>query len=260
MRVIILVNDDGIEAPGLRALYHALRSACKMPVLAVAPQVERSGVGHAITLQKGLRITPVWDASDDFFGFAVNGTPVDCCKLAIKVIAPERPRLVIAGINDGPNVGRSLFYSGTVGAAMEAAVEGYCAMAVSMDRSDQPAWKAAAELAVRIAKRALRQGKLLQGQVLNLNIPTHGPEHWRPMRLVPHGLSGFEERYAPQAQKDGSVRWVLDGTRIELEHEGETDAHALRAGHSTLSVLCPDYNCQEQRIHTAMAALPELGQ
>ncbi|TVR11253.1 MAG: 5'/3'-nucleotidase SurE, partial [Planctomycetota bacterium] len=252
------VNDDGIEAPGLRALYHALRKGCNMPVLAVAPHVERSGQGHAITLQKGLRITPVWDSQDDFFGFAINGTPVDCCKLALKVIAPEQPRMVISGINDGPNVGRSLFYSGTVGAALEAAVEGYCALAISLDRSEHPAWQAAADLGVRLAKRCMRHASLLRGHVLNVNIPVQDPSLWGPVRVLPHGLSGFEERYAPQAEKDGSVRWILDGERIELDHEGETDAHALRAGHPTMSILQPDFNSHTQGLVETLAKLPEL--
>ena len=99
---------------------------------------------------------------DDFFGFSVDGTPTDCLKLALKVLAQEDPKFVISGINDGPNVGRSLFYSGTVGAAMEAAVEGHCALAVSLDRGPESDWQAAADFACSIAD-SLRGKTSLRG-------------------------------------------------------------------------------------------------
>ena len=239
--VILLINDDGIEAPGLRAMYRALRQVPRSKVLAVAPSKQRSGMGHAITINRGISVSHVHDAEDDFFGFAVEGTPTDCCKLGLKVLAQESPHMVISGINDGPNVGRSLFYSGTVGAALEAAVEGYFALAVSLDRGPDSDWQAAAELTVTIAN-ALRGDANLIGVVANLNLPAIPASEWKELRLLDHGLSGFSEDYSMQQHGDGSTTWHLQGQRIELENEGETDAHALRAGHPTITLLRPSLN------------------
>lgn len=240
--MILLVNDDGIHAPGLRSLHRALRAALGMPVLAVAPVTHQSGQSHAITLDRGLSISP--HLEDGFFGFAVDGTPTDCVKLGIKVLCPAPPTLVIAGINDGPNVGRSLFYSGTVGVAMEAAVEGCAGLAISRDRAEDDlgtldqaaAW--AARLAAGLVKR-----RDLQRRVLNLNLPAGPVSGWKELRVVPHGLSGFEESYRP-LRTGNRLTWQLAGQRVELAEEGETDAHALKAGHPTLTMLAPDLNCR----------------
>jgi 5'-nucleotidase len=245
--VILLINDDGIEALGLRTLYHQLRRDLKQAVLAVAPSNERSGMGHAITLNRSLHLRQHYDARDDFFGFAVDGTPTDCCKLGLKVLAWEKPRLVISGINDGPNVGRSLFYSGTVGAALEAAVEGHRALAVSLDRGDQADWQAASALTVCIAEGLLSDPSL-RGTVANLNVPALPRSEWGGLRIVRHGLSGFREDYSRHQDSDTVTSWRLHGQRIELSREGETDAHALRAGHPTLTLLQPDLNGAHKRL------------
>ena len=242
--MILLVNDDGIDAPGFRSLYRALRSGLNDKVLAVAPSKQRSGMGHAITINRGLQVQNVHDIGDDFFGFSVDGTPTDCLKVGLKVLAQEEPQLVISGINDGPNVGRSLFYSGTVGAAMEAAVEGHCALAVSMDRGPQSDWQAAAECSCHIAN-SLRNNLDLRGLVVNLNLPALPASEWKELKSLPHGLSGFSEHYVMRERGDGSHSWHLHGERIELEHEGETDAHALRIGHPTITLLKPSYNSDD---------------
>lgn len=240
--MIVLVNDDGIDAAGMKPLYRALREQLKQPVLAVAPTVQRSGHGHAITLDRGLAIQHQCD--EHFFGFAVDGTPTDCLKIALKVIAPMPVKLVVSGINDGPNVGRSLFYSGTVGAAMEAAVEGYAAIAVSLDRSEKSDWQAAAEWAAQLAHSCYGK-RDLRGKVVNANIPAMPRASWKETKIVPHGLSGFEEQYVPRQRRGNELVWHLSGKRIELENEGETDAHALRAGHPTITMLAPDHNVHE---------------
>jgi len=236
--MILLLNDDGIHAPGLRSLYHHLRAVCKTPVLAVAPAIQHSGQAHAITLDRGLTVSH--HLEEGFFGFSIDGTPVDCLKLALKVLCPQAPRLVISGINDGPNIGRSLFYSGTVAAAMEGAIEGQVAIAVSRDRSDA-SWEHAAAFAAELAAVCLDRREL-RGLVLNCNIPARPRAEWGELRLVRHGRSGFEERYRPSRARSGLLTWRLHGERVELDDEGETDAHALAAGHPTLTVLQPNYN------------------
>ncbi|MFW5882587.1 MAG: 5'/3'-nucleotidase SurE [Planctomycetota bacterium] len=241
--MILLINDDGIKAPGLRLLYQALRQHTRHPVLAVAPAAQHSGQAHAITLERGLNVDPVLES--DFFGFSVDGTPVDCLKVALKVLCHTRPRLVVSGINAGPNVGRSLFYSGTVAAALEAAVEGQAALAVSQDVGETDL-AAAADYAARFAHRCIGRRELV-GSVLNLNLPAVGAETWGELRLVPHGMSGFDETYVP-VRVGQRIALQLHGERVELEHEGETDAHALAAHHPTLSLLEPDFNAADMRL------------
>jgi 5'-nucleotidase len=236
--MILLINDDGIAAPGLRALYRALRRHCKVPVLAVAPTSERSGQSHAITLDRGLSVVHRHD--DGFFGFAVDGTPTDCVKLALNVLCHHDPELVVSGINDGPNVGRSLFYSGTVAAALEAAVLGFPAIAVSRDKGGE-GFEDAAEFAAGWAKRVL--GKTaFRGQVLNLNLPAGPASTWKPPVIADHGHSGFRESYQPVRDAKERLTWRLHGEWVAKPDGEPSDATLLSASHPVLTALAPDLN------------------
>ncbi len=248
--MILLINDDGIAAPGLRALYRALRRHCRQPVLAVAPTSQRSGQAHAITLDRGLAVAPRHE--DGFFGFAVDGTPTDCVKLALSVLCHEEPELVVSGINDGPNVGRSLFYSGTVGAALEAAVLGFPALAVSRGKGGE-GFEDAAEFAAGWAKRML--GKTaFRGQVLNLNLPASPASTWREQRVIDHGHSGFRETYQPARDNKERITWRLHGEWVG-EHAGDAcDASLLSAGHPVLTVLAPFLNASRHALEKLIRA------
>jgi 5'-nucleotidase len=234
--VILLVNDDGIDAPGLRTLFHALRSATRLPVLAVAPLSERSGQSQAITLRQALTVGERLDG--DFYGLPVDGTPADCVKLALDRLLPAPPRLVVSGINDGPNVGRSIFYSGTCGAANEAAIAGHTALAVSRMRGPG-GFADAAACAAGIAARLL-DAPGLAGRVVNLNLPAGPASAWRPLRRVRHGLGGFHERYA--SGPTGAYDLVGDWVTEPADGPEADDAALLSAGHPVVSVLRPDLN------------------
>ncbi len=240
--MILLINDDGIDAPGMRSMYRALRARCAQPVLAVAPTQERSGQSHAITLNRGLVVTARRDA--DFFGFAIDGTPADCVKLALTTLCHERPELVVSGVNDGPNVGRSIFYSGTVGAALEAAVEGFAAMAVSRDRGDG-SFTDAAEFAAGWAARVAGRSDF-RGQVLNINVPSTPSSRWLEPKLAAHGHSGFMESYKPTRDGKDRVAWRLHGEWVAKAGSDEFDACTLSAGHPVLSMLQPNFNAPEK--------------
>ncbi|MBA3939182.1 MAG: 5'/3'-nucleotidase SurE [Planctomycetes bacterium] len=248
--MILLVNDDGIAAPGLRALYRALRRVTGIPVLAVAPLAERSGQGHAITLDRGLAVAHRLE--EGFFGFSVDGTPVDCAKLALVALCPEPPDLVVSGINDGPNVGRSLFYSGTVGAAMEAAVLGLPALAVSRAKGGE-SFDDAAEFAAQWAKRLLGKADL-RGQVVNLNVPAGPLGTWKEARVTHHGQAGFTETYQPQRDAKDRVVWRLHGEWTATDG-GACDAHTLHAGHPVVTVLSPDLNGTHQGLERLVRKL-----
>jgi 5'-nucleotidase len=240
--MILLVNDDGIDAPGLRALYAALRKRVGRPVLAVAPLHERSGQAHAITLDRGLAVVARHEPG--FFGFTVDGTPTDCLKLALTTLMPEPPELVVSGVNDGPNVGRSIFYSGTLGAAIEAAVEGHAALAVSRVRGEG-GFADAAECAAGWAARMLGRGDFRR-QVVNLNLPATPMAQWRETRIAAHGHAGFHETYRPQRDAKDRVVWKLHGRWTAKAGADHSDASLLTAGHPVLTLLRPDLNAPER--------------
>jgi 5'-nucleotidase len=164
---ILLTNDDGIYAQGLWALYSCF--AEKHQVTVVAPDRERSAVGHAITLHQPLRATRV-TLNGHCHGYAVNGTPADCIKLGILEILPMRPDLVVAGINPGANVGANLNYSGTVSAAKEAALYGTSGLAVSIEGPKTDYLEEAARFVVQLGETVSSKG-LPFGTFLNVNLP-----------------------------------------------------------------------------------------
>src|SRR5512142_2356312 len=152
---ILITNDDGLLAPGLLSLKAALASLGE--VVALAPERPRSACGHAITLHKPLRVTPM-ALPDGTEGLACNGTPSDCVGLAVSGHVGPRPDLIISGINLGPNVGWDLTYSGTVAAAMEAAINGLPSFAISIDSYEVVDFAPAAEFAAHVADTVLREG------------------------------------------------------------------------------------------------------
>jgi 5'-nucleotidase len=241
--VILLVNDDGIAAAALPLLADELARRCALPVLIVAPSEQRSGFGHAITIHRPLCASA--RTVGQHLGFAVDGTPADCVKLALAVLCDDRPpRLVVSGVNHGPNVGRSLFYSGTVGAALEAAIEGVPALAVSLDETPgRPDWPQAARVAAQAAAVCLAEGAFT-GLVVNCNLPPGPQSHWREARLAEHGLAGFREGYRPVRQ-EGAIAWQLDGRRVE--HGRDEDAALLRAGHPVVTLLVPQLGLRRPR-------------
>ena len=131
---ILLTNDDGIYAPGIAALKHQIQDLGQITV--VAPDIEQSGVGHSITFSHPLRIREV-RLNNEFIGYGVNGSPADCVKLAAYEIMKKGPDVVISGLNMGANVGIHILYSGTVAAAVEAAIMGFPSIAVSFEITEQ---------------------------------------------------------------------------------------------------------------------------
>lgn len=193
---ILLTNDDGIYADGLWALYNRL---CRLhQVCVVAPDRERSAVGHAITLNQPLRAVHM--NINGHMGYAVNGTPADCVKIGILEILPSKPDIVISGINAGANVGIHINYSGTVAAAKEAALYGIKAIAVSVQGRSGLHYTDAAEFAAYLSGHILEKG-LPDGTFLNVNIPDTALEHIQGIQIsrqcVSMSRECFEKRTDP---------------------------------------------------------------
>ena len=195
---ILLTNDDGITAKPLWALYDELMRQHQVTV--VAPDRERSAIGHAITLNVPLRYREV-AANGGGQGVAVNGTPADCVKLALNELMPERPDLVIAGINPGANVGVNINYSGTVAAAKEAVLNGLPAMAISINSHQPQFLEKSARVAGDLIDRLWEDG-LPENIALNINLPDRQPKNicgiqWcrQNNRVV---IDGFQKQVDPR--------------------------------------------------------------
>ncbi|MCL4415958.1 MAG: 5'/3'-nucleotidase SurE [Actinobacteria bacterium] len=169
-KIILLTNDDGIEAKGITMLYNALVKNAGWNIWIVAPDKERSAIGHAITVFYPISVKKEF-INGIFCGYAVDGTPADCVKLAIAAIFERKPDLLISGINRGANVGRNIIYSGTVSAATEGTIYNVPSIAVSMNNLKDTDYTFAAEFTKNIASLLLGSANLPERTLLNINIP-----------------------------------------------------------------------------------------
>ena len=188
---VLITNDDGIHAPGLWALHRAF--AAHHAVTVVAPDRERSAVGHGITLNQPLRFETA-RVNGDAAGYAVSGTPADCVKLGLAELLDQPPDLVISGINPGANVGINVNYSGTVAAAKEAALAGIPALAVSIIAPGTAHLADAARFAERFARRLMAR-PLPAGTFLNVNVPDLPLAAVRGVRWSRQGSGPFAQRF-----------------------------------------------------------------
>ncbi|MBR9980336.1 MAG: 5'/3'-nucleotidase SurE [Desulfatitalea sp.] len=220
--LILLTNDDGIHAPGLWAMYQRLNAHHQ--VVVVAPERERSAVGHGITLHKPLRAYQVV-LGDGRQGWSVNGTPADCVKLAMVELLDQPPDLVVSGINPGANVGVNLNYSGTVAAAKEAALYGVPALAVSLQSADDPPYDDAARFVARLVSRVHGMG-LPKGVFLNINLPNLALERIAGVRVARQGCDLYDE-YFEKRQDPRNRVYYWQGFESKPDHEGDTDGALL---------------------------------
>jgi len=195
--LILLTNDDGIDAPGLRALYDAVAPLGRIEV--VAPARQRSAVSHAISVYQELLCTRVFDEAGRPWGYALDGMPADCVKLAVSRLLDRKPDLVISGINPGANLGNNILYSGTASAAREAAMYGLPSLAVSVQLHPAkypalPNFASAAAYLRRLVPEVLRHG-LPIGTLLNINTPNLSPEEIRGVTVSRQGQTLFVDRF-----------------------------------------------------------------
>jgi 5'-nucleotidase len=186
---ILLTNDDGIHCEGLWVLHNVLQQ--EHAVTVVAPDRERTAVSHGITLHQPLRADRM-ALNGHGAGYAVNGTPADCIKLAFLEILGRKPDLVVSGLNPGANVGVNINYSGTVAAAKEAALLGVPAIAASIAGGGPYHYETATEFVIRLAEAVGRRG-LVPGTFLNVNVPNLPRQQIAGVRISRHGLSVFKE-------------------------------------------------------------------
>lgn len=229
---ILVTNDDGVHAPGIKALADAVRPLGD--VIVVAPQQESSAIGHALTLRRPLRLEQF---GPDVYG--VDGTPTDCVNIAVAVLLKgQMPDLVVSGINTGWNLGDDVTYSGTVSGALEAALLGAPAIAVSLMRTRDWVFDfgPSARVARDVAKHVLREG-LPDRVFLNVNVPKGEP---KGVRLTVQGkrnhVTTIAERLDPRGQR---YFWIEEGQDAWHPHD-RSDYVVCRAGYVSITPLQPD--------------------
>lgn len=221
---ILVSNDDGILSEGIALLVRELQTIATVTI--VAPDSQQSAVGHAITVHRPLRVREV-KKGDQFFGYAVDGTPADCVKLAIRHLLPQKPDLVISGINHGSNTAVSIIYSGTVSAATEGTILGIPSFAISLTSFESNvdfsyAAKFARKLAAVIAEKGLPKGTLL-----NVNVPHLSEKEIQGVVITKQGKSIWNDEFEARRDPGNRQYFWLKGELVELDVDEDVDQRAI---------------------------------
>jgi 5'-nucleotidase len=233
---ILLVNDDGILAPGLAALHEAVRELGTVSV--VAPDSPQSAAARSITLHVPMVCQQV-HVDGRFWGTGVGGRPADCVKLAVRELLGQRPDLVLSGINAGANVGVNIFYSGTVAAAAEGALLGIPSVAFSLQGGGEMDFRRAAGHCRWVLQRLL-EGVLQPGELVNVNIPMLGGPRPCGVKVVPQSTAAITESYSRKDGPDGQAVFQLREHFDYGPEQSETDVTALEEGYITVTPLKSD--------------------
>jgi 5'-nucleotidase len=235
MKRILVTNDDGVQSDGIHALAVALEPLGE--VVIVAPHLEASAIGHALTLRRPLRMERLRERV-----YEVDGTPSDCVNIAISQIFRGLPDLVVSGINKGYNLGDDVTYSGTVAGALEGALLGVPSLAVSLERNDGPYdFGPAAAAAATISGEVLREG-LPPRVFLNLNVPSGTPKGFRAtFQARRNHVTVVAERLDP---RNRPYYWIEEGQN-DWEPHDRSDYQAVRDGYVSVTPLQPDLTAHD---------------
>ena len=252
---ILAVNDDGIHAPGLRAMADALRAWGDVQV--VAPLVEQSGVSHRITYLHPIMVKEIRDEAGAHYGWAVDGSPADCVKLGVLEFCPRRPDLIVSGINSGANVGINVIYSGTVAAAIEGAFFGITSVAVSQAQGTPPDYPAAAARLLPLIQE-LWDRHPAPGTLWNINLPDASPAGPRGVRMCSMGVKRHDDTIEKRTDPRGRpYYWSgIDPFKNHLREPG-SDIHELKSGYITVTPL--HFDLTEQKLLKSMKSFEREG-
>jgi 5'-nucleotidase len=230
--LILVSNDDGVRAPGITALAQALREVAD--VVVAAPDRERSATSHSISLDRPLRVDELEPGV-----FSIDGTPVDCVYLAALHLVPRRPALCVSGINDGYNLGSDVFYSGTVAAALEAALRGVPAIAFSLERKRPQDFTHAAAFAAELVREVLTRGAsaIPGGALLNVNVPAGALDGYEVTRL---GQRVYRDQVVVREDLRGRAYYWIGGPEEEGTDAPGSDCSAVRARRASVTPLTLD--------------------
>ncbi len=241
---ILITNDDGITAPGIRALVEAVRGLGR--VVVVAPDSPQSGMGHAITIGHPLRLEKV-KVFDGVESWQCSGTPADCVKLARDKIFHHKPDLCLSGINHGANHSINVIYSGTMSAAMEAAIEGIPSMGISsLDYSFTADFSVAGQVAYDLAKKMLSQ-PMPDHTLLNVNVPVTTPSAFKGMKICRQAYAKWEEQFDHRVDPRGRDYYWMVGKFINMDKHTGTDVEALKDGYASIVPVTIDFTDRKMK-------------
>lgn len=222
--VILITNDDGVSAPGIRNLVDAVKDLGKIVV--VAPDKPQSGMGHAITIGSPIRLQPV-NIFDNIEAYQCTGTPVDCVKLAVDKILHRKPDLCLSGINHGANHSINVIYSGTMSAAVEAAIESIPSVGFSLHDFSIDADFSGAKKYARIIVQKLLQDKQDKHMILNVNIPAVPVNLIKGVKICRQAYAKYEEDFIERQDPHGKKYFWLTGEFVNFDKGNDTDVWAL---------------------------------
>lgn len=230
--LILITNDDGIHAPGIKHLWKTLSSIAN--VVVVAPAKEQSAVSLSITIRQPLRIEKVkWSWAPEAQLWSVDGTPADCVKLALSVILPQPPDLIVSGINRGSNAGRNIFYSGTVAAVIEGILHNVPGIAFSIADYTNPAYEEV-EQYIPSMIQYLQEHPLPHGTYLNVNFPASIRDEFKGIRFAKQGMEYWAEN--PEQREhpgEGSSYYWLGAKIARFDEDHDCDIALLKEGYAT---------------------------
>lgn len=225
---ILLINDDGIHAEGLKHLWQSLENFADMVI--VAPWTERSGAGVGITLQTHLEVEAVsWENNTP--AWKVSGTPADCVKIGLAKILSSPPDLIVSGINRGSNSGKNVLYSGTIGGVIEGVLRRVPGIAFSCEDMEMPNFHIAAKYIQSIVAHVL-ENPFPQGTFLNVNFPTHLGDI-KGFKMARQGKGYWLESLRENPHPEGKMQYFLGGMWLHQEEHEESDVTYLKQGYMT---------------------------
>jgi 5'-nucleotidase len=242
---ILVTNDDGVQSEGIRSLAAGLASLGEVTV--VAPLGESSAIGHALTLTRPLRLDEVADRV-----FSVDGTPTDCVNVAVAEVLGGVPDLVVSGINKGYNIGDDITYSGTVAGAMEGALLGVPAIAVSLCRRPTFDFRQATAAAATVARAVLERG-LPPRTFLNVNVP---PVEARGFRVTVQAKRNHLTSVTRGVDPRGKRYYWIDEAEYDWQPHDQSDYQAVRDGWISVTPLQPDFTNHEALSYVSALSLP----
>ncbi|MBY0480990.1 MAG: 5'/3'-nucleotidase SurE [Chitinophagaceae bacterium] len=224
--IILITNDDGVTAPGIKALVEAVKGLGK--VVVVAPDKPQSGMGHAITIGHPLRLSRL-NSPEDVEIYSCSGTPVDCVKLAVDVVLHGKPDICISGINHGANHSINVIYSGTMSAALEASIESIPSIGFSLlDYSIEADFTASKIYARKIVEFVLKNKSLDKHLCLNVNIPAVEEKLIKGIKICKQAYAKYEEKFDERKDPHGRRYYWLTGEFQNLDKTKDTDVWALK--------------------------------
>ncbi|MBP2653178.1 MAG: surE [Firmicutes bacterium] len=224
---ILLTNDDGIFAPGIQALWRELSEVGE--VMVVAPDSERSATSQAITVHHPIRVDQHCFDDPRVCGWRIGGTPTDCVKIAVEALLDQKPDIVVSGINQGPNLGTDVLYSGTVSAAIEGALLGFPAIAVSLTSWKMDDFSVAAKFTSNLVLTAI-QKPLPPRTLLNVNVPPLASSELNGVEITRLGAIQYENIFEHRKDPRGRSYYWMGGKQVDSENGAGSDVAAVKQG------------------------------